>query len=197
MAGALGEGQDLRRRRLLPEAEILRPRHVPVSIRRRAARRPSGGLHGHGHRLPLQARQGVQRAASDGLRRLWPPGRAIRRGDRDAPADHHREEHRQLYAPDKGPWLFLRLGPRGAHMRPRILQVDAVDLREAIREGARLRRRGPGELVPGPWHGARQRGGHRRPLRARQPPRGAPSDAPVDAQDHRLRRAPPQGHRHG
>ena len=69
--------------------------------------------------------------------------------------------------------------------------------RRAQRLPPRLRRRGARELVPRPRHRPRQRGGDRRPLRARQPPGRPPPDAPVDAQDHRLRRAPPQGHRHG
>ncbi len=40
----------------LPKGEkLLRARHVPVPQRRRAARRPSGGLHGDRHHLPLRA----------------------------------------------------------------------------------------------------------------------------------------------
>ena len=55
VAEALGGGEDLRRDRLLPEAQVLRAGHVPVSLRRRPPRRPPRGLHRHGHRLPLQA----------------------------------------------------------------------------------------------------------------------------------------------
>ena len=45
---------------------------------------------------------------------------------------------------------------------PQVLQVDAVDLRGAVRARARLPRRGAGELLPGARHRARQRGGPRR-----------------------------------
>ena len=44
---------------------------------------------------------------------------------------HPREttrERRQLPPADQGAGLLLRLGPRGRHHRPRLLQVDAVDL---------------------------------------------------------------------
>ena len=52
----MGAGQDLPRRRLRSgSAQALHPRHVPLPQRRRAARRPSGGLHRHRYRLPLQA----------------------------------------------------------------------------------------------------------------------------------------------
>ena len=44
-----------RRRACRPGRKAVRARHVPLSQRRRAARRPSRGLHGHRHRLPLPA----------------------------------------------------------------------------------------------------------------------------------------------
>ena len=57
----------------------------------------------------------------------------------------------------------------------------------------------PGELVPGPGHGAGQRGGHRRrPLRARQLPGVPAQPAAVEHAHHRLRRPPdrrPGAHR--
>ena len=45
----------------------------------RPARRPPRGLHRHRHRLPLQADARVQRPAPDGLGRLRPARRAVRR----------------------------------------------------------------------------------------------------------------------
>ena len=77
-------------------AEILHPRHVSVSERRGLARRPSGRLHGHGHSRALQTRARFQRAASDGLGRVRPARRAIRRQDRPASAQDHRGEHRHF-----------------------------------------------------------------------------------------------------
>ncbi len=55
---------------------------------------------------------------------------------------------------------------------------------------AGLHRRGAGQLVPRPGHGAGQRGGHRRrPQRQRQLPGLPAAAAPVDDAHHRLRRA--------
>ena len=70
----------------------------PYPVRRRPARRPSGRLHRHRHSRPLQARAGISRAASDGLGRVRPAGRAIRHQDRPASAPDHRGEHRQFHA---------------------------------------------------------------------------------------------------
>ncbi len=54
-----------------------------------------------------------------------------------------------------------------------------------------VRRRVAGQLVPGPRHGAGQRGGHRRRAqRARQLPGLHPQPAPVEDADHRLLRPP-------
>ena len=46
-----------------------------------------------------------------------------------------------------------------------------------------------GELVPGPGHGAGQRGSEGRPERDRRPPGRPQAHEAVDAEDHRLRRA--------
>ena len=106
LAGPLGAGGHLPRaepdrpagRRLRPRrrpAEPLRDGHVPVPVGRRPARRPPAGLHRHRRLRPLPADGRRQRAAHDGLRRVRPARRAVRDGDRAAPADHHRGQHRQ------------------------------------------------------------------------------------------------------
>ena len=64
-------------------------------------------------------------------------------------------------------WIFLQLFQRGL-----AYQDDKVT----------------GELVPRARHRARQRGGHRRPERARQPPGRARQAAAVDDAHHRVRR---------
>ena len=78
--------------------------------------------------------------------------------------------------PDGRPWAAL----------------SPVERRQADRRPpAGLPLRGPGQLVPGPGHGAGQRGGHRRrSLRARQLPGVQAQPAPVDDADHGLRRPP-------
>ena len=58
----------------------------PYPSRRRAARRPPAGLHRHRRLRPLPADDRPQRAARDGLRRVRPARRAVRRADRPAPA---------------------------------------------------------------------------------------------------------------
>ncbi len=64
-----------------------------------APRRAPRGVHGDRHRRPLLADARVRRAPPDGLGRLRPAGRAARDPDRDAPARHDAEEHRDLQAP--------------------------------------------------------------------------------------------------
>ena len=59
--------------------------------------------------------------------------------DRHPPADHHREEHRQLPPPAEDARLQLRLGPRAGHDRRRLLPLDAVDLPGAVRHLVRRR----------------------------------------------------------
>ena len=188
MAAPLAREQDLQDRRKRARREVLLPGHVPVPVGGWTPRRASRGLHGHRHPLPLQEDEGLQRAAPDGMGRLRAPGGAVRGGDRHASRRDHEEERRPLPRADPLARLLLRLGPRGQHHRPEVLQVDAVDIRAALQEGARLRRRGAGQLVPRAGHGARERGGHRRQERARQSPRDPQADAPVDAEDHRVRR---------
>ena len=77
-------------------AEAVRAGHVPVPVRRRAARRAPAGLHRHRRVHPLPADGRLQRAAPDGLRRVRPARRAVRGADRHAPADHHRGQHRAV-----------------------------------------------------------------------------------------------------
>ena len=76
----------------------VRARHVPVPERRRAARRAPAGLHRHRRLRALPADDRPQRAAHDGLRRVRPARRAVRRPDRPAPAADHRGEHRDATA---------------------------------------------------------------------------------------------------
>jgi leucyl-tRNA synthetase len=65
------------------------PGHVPLPLRRGAARGAPRGLHRHRHRLPVQAHEGLQRAAPDGVGRLRAARRAVRDPDGRAPGHHH------------------------------------------------------------------------------------------------------------
>ena len=117
-------------------AQVLRARHVPLPLGVGAAHRPPRGLHGHGHHRALQAGQGLRRAPPDGLGRLRPARRAACGQDGHPPRCQHPEQHRQLQAPDQGPRVLLRLGPRDRHDRPQVFPVDAVDLPAALPAGA-------------------------------------------------------------
>jgi len=174
-------------------AEVLRARHVPLPLRRRSPRGPSEGLHRHRLHGALQAHARLQRPAPHGLGRLRPARRAVRREDRHPPARDHEAQHRELQAPDPLARLQLRLVARDRHHRPGLREVDPVDLPAAPRARPRLPGRGARELVPRARHRARERGGDRRQERGGRPPRGAAPHAPVDAQDHRVRRPPARG----
>ncbi len=171
-------------------AQVLRARHVPVPVGRRPPRRSPQGLHGDGRGRARQADDGVQRAAGDGLGQLRPARRAPRREERRAPERDHRAQHRDVQVAARQARPQLRLGPRDHDERAALLQVDAVDLRAAVRARARVPRRGVGQLLSRARHRARQRGGPRRQVRRdRRPGREAQAVA-VDARDHEVRRAP-------
>ena len=126
MAKPLEGGQNLQGGDGPLAAQILRAGHVPLPFGSGPARRPSAGLHRLGHLLALQAAQGIQRPPPDGLRRLRPSRRAVCDPDGAASRRHDRAEHRPLPRTAGQDRILVRLGPRGAHVRPRILQVDAV-----------------------------------------------------------------------
>ena len=121
------------------------------------------------------------------------PGREQRDRNRRAPARGDRGLDRLLPRAVQALGHLARLDPRGELARALLLPLDAVDLPEALRAGARLPGGGAGAVVPGGRDRARQRAGDRRPLRAlRLAGRAAPPGAVV-LQDHRLRRPPAGG----
>ena len=162
MAGPLAGGRTASDHNQPKLSKVLRARYVPVSIGRGAPRRPPRGLHRHRHRRALQADARLQRAPSDGLGRLRPARRAT---TRSRPARIRaittREEHRQLPPPAQGARLLLRLGARGRHDRPRLLQVDAVDFPAALsRRASPTCRIAPVNWCPALGTVPGQRGGH-------------------------------------
>ena len=190
MASLLGRAAHLPHPAPRRPRQDVHPRHVPLPERLRPARRAPRGLHRDRHHRSLPAHARRRRAPPDGLGRLRSAGRAVRHPDRHPPRGHHPEEHRNLPPPAQDARLLLRLGARGRHHRPGVREVDPVDLAAALQAGPRLPEPHRGQLVRRARHGPRERGGHRRAERARWAPgREAPA-APVDAQDHRLRRPP-------
>ena len=99
-------------------------------------------------------------------------------------------EHRPAEALVPPVRAVVRLEPRAAHERPRVLQVEPVAVPEALREGHRLPQGGPGQLVPERPDRARQRAGRRRSLRAMRLRRHEEGPHAVVLPGHRLRRPP-------
>ena len=118
------------------------------------------------------------------------PGREPRDQDRRAPARLDREVDRGVPAADAVVGHLDRLVARVRHPRAALLPLDPVDLPAAVRARPGLPQGGRGQLVPQGRHGAGQRAGDRRALRAlRHRGRAAPARAVV-LPHHRLRRPP-------
>ena len=181
VAGAVGQQRDLQGRRRRPAPEVVRAHDVPLPVRR-PPHRPLVRDVRRGRPRPLHADEGIQRTASDGVRRL----RAERGERRDrarhpsGQVDHGQHRKDAPAVPLDGP--HLRLGPRARDLRARVLPLEPVDI-PAVPEGRaglpRLRAR---QLVPDRQHRAGQRAGRRRPLRALRlrgrPPRAEPVAVP-------------------
>ena len=100
--GPLAEGFD----RVAGRPQPLRAGHVPVPERRGPARRPPAGLHRHRRLRPVPADDRPQRPAHHGLRRVRPARRAVRGGDRAAPAHDHRGQHPDTTAGSCAGWAW-------------------------------------------------------------------------------------------
>ena len=94
----------------------------------RVARRAPAGLHRHRRLRPLLPDDRAQCSARVGLRRVRPARRAVRDPDRHPSAHPHRSQHRELPQAARPPGTRPRQPPQLLHHRPRVLQVDAVDL---------------------------------------------------------------------
>ncbi len=174
-------------------ADLVRPRDAALPVGR-AAHGARQELHDGRRALPPATARRPRRAAPDGLRRVRPAGRERRDPRGRAPARGDRAQHRGDPPPDEAHGLVDRLVARAVDARARVLPLDAVDLPAAVRARARVQEGLAGQVVPGRPDRARERAGHRRPLRAlRQPRRGAHARAVV-LQDHGLRRPPARRH---
>ena len=188
MAEGLGGRKDLPRRDRPFQTQVLRPGGVPLPLRCRAARGASPQLHRAGRGGPPPPSVRVQRAVPHGLGRLRPAHRELRDEEPHPPGHRDEEERGPLPRAAQILGLLLRLGPRGEHHRPRVLQVDAVDLFAAVQARPGLQERDERQLVHRLQVRAGQRGSGQRRVRALRQRGGAPRQEPVDAEDHRLRR---------
>ena len=192
VAGGLGARAHLggvqRRRRRRPSSYVLEMLPYPS---RRAAHGPPEELLGRRRGRALPPPQRHARAAPDGLRRVRPAGREPRDQDRRSTrASRPRSRSRRSSAQFRAVGHLDRLVARVRHPRAALLPLDAVDLPAAVRARAGLPQGGGGQLVPEGPDRARQRAGHRRPLRAlRHAVEAAPARAVV-LPHHRLRRPP-------
>ena len=80
------------------------------------------------HGGPLPAHAGGQRLLSDRIRCLRPAGGERGHRPRHQPADLDLRQHRQHAPPAAADGRDVGLGPRGGHLRARILQVVAMVL---------------------------------------------------------------------
>jgi hypothetical protein len=174
-------------------AQVLRARDAALPLGRAPHRSPEELL-GRRRGGPFPAPERLPRAASHGLRRLWPERGEPRHQYRAAPARVDRELDRGVPAPVPRLGHLDRLEPRVRDPRAQLLQVDAVDLPAPARARPRVPQGGGGQVVPEGRHRARQRAGDRRPLRALRHPGGGPPARTVVLQDHRVRRPPARRH---
>ena len=143
VAEGLGGGGSSSRPQRRPAAEILRARDVPLSVGAHPYG-PCAQLHDGRRGGALQARQGLQRAASDGLGRVRPAGRergACRTRSIRATGPTPTSTTMRGQLKIDGP--VARLVARVRHLRPRLLQAPA----EAV---PRLPRSRPGRRASRP-----------------------------------------------
>ena len=199
-----------RHRRLRPLPADDRPQRGPhhglrrVRPARRAVRaadqHPPAGHHRDQHRQHASASCGAWAWATTAAARSPPPTRTSTAGPSgsscrsSAPGTTPRPT-----GPGPSPSWRPSSTPAPASRRPAPTpparpwaDLDASERRAVHqRPPPGLPGRGAGQLVPGPGHGAGQRGGHRRrPLRAGQLPGLPAAHEAVDAAHHRLRRPP-------
>jgi len=192
VAEGVGGREDLPCRDRPQKAQVLCPRGVPVSFGRGSARGPPPQLYRAGRGEPQAPPERLQRALPDGLGCLRPAHRELRHEEPHPPGHRHQEERGSLPRAAQGSGLLLRLGPRDQHHRPRILQVDPVDLPAAVQARSGLQEGNERQLVHRLQVRAGQRGSRQRRVRALRQRGRPPREEPVDAEDHRLCR---QAHR--
>ena len=175
--------QDEQRR---PASEILRARDVSLSVGAHPYG-PRAQLH-HGRRGgALQARQGLQRAPSDGLGRLRHAGGKRRDAEQGPPEGMDLCQHRDHALPAAIDGACHRLEPRDRDLRSELLQAPAAHVPGLPGSRPRRPQDGEGELGPGRSHRARQRAGDRRARLALGRARRAARADPVVPEDHRFR----------
>ena len=140
---------------------------------------------------------GPARAAPDRLRRVRPAGREPRDQERRAPARLDRESIAAFQREFRSWGVSFDWSRELATHEPSYYRWTQWIFLKLYERGLAYRSRGGGQLVPEGPDGARQRAGHRRPLRAlRDAGRGAPARAVV-LPHHRLRRPPARRPRDG
>ena len=177
-----------------PAPEEVRPRHVPVPLRRPA----------HGSRRGVRPGRRRSRGTgcsgattcctrSGGTRSACPPRTPRSSAASTRPRGRTRTSRRRRRP--CGGTRALRLGPGAEHLRPGVLPVEPVAVPADVRARAGLPQALAGQLVPQRPDRAGQRAGRRRPVRAVRHPGHQEEADPVVLPDHRLRR--PAAGRHG
>ena len=177
-------------------ADLLRARDAALPERRAAHRAPEELLgRRRGRALPPAHRP--PRPASDGLRRVRPAGREPRDQDRPAPARVDRPSRSPPSSAQFREWgISIDWTREFATHEPRYYRWTQWIFLQLFERGLAYRKEAAVKWCPERPDRARQRAGHRRPLRAlRREVEVAPARAVV-LPHHRLRRPPARRPRH-
>ena len=188
MAGPVGEAAGGGGRPAPGPQRVLHAHDVPVPVGRPPARRARPQLHPGRRALPVPAHARQAGVEPHGLGRLRPAGRERRHPARGAPARLDAREHPRHEAAVPALGHPLRLVEGDRLLQPGLLPLEPVAVPAHARAGPRLQEEGAGQLVPELPHGARQRAGRRRRLRALRHGGRAARPRAVVLPHHRLRR---------
>ncbi len=194
MGGGLGTRRHLHDARGRVGRQAVRDGDVPVPLGR-SPHRARRELLDRGRARPVLEDARAVGPAPDGVRRLRPAGRERGHPPGDRPSGVDLLEHRADAGLARAAGVLVRLEPAGRHVRARLLPMEPVVLRQALRARTGLPQEVVRELVSGGQDRAGQGAAvHRRVLAVRVGPRAARAPAVVP-EDHRLLR--PAAGRHG
>ena len=181
----MGRARHLRHAQRRPPRKILRAGDVPLSVRAHPYR-ACPQLHAGRRAGALHARQGFQRAASDGLGRVRAAGGKCRDRAQGRAQGMDLRQHRgdeEAAAVDRA---VAGLVTRIRDLRSLLLQASAEDVPRFSARGVGRAREAQDQLGSGRHDRARQRAGDRRPRLALRCGGRAARDEPVGVQDHPL-----------
>ena len=184
MAKILGEEKWIQHPWWAGQTKILCARYVPISIWTRITCRTSRRLYGYGYLEPLQTQPRLQCTAPNGLGCLWSACRTICTRHRKWSSGIHKEKHWDLPSSNQFVRLQLWLESWNQHDRPWILQVDPMDLYQALWKRVSLWSWSSSKLGTRAWNCDCQWRSHWRQERTGRLWCDPQTDAPMDAENH-------------